>query len=612
MSAGNHSHRSTMAICILIGSACFVVSPAVAQMMQAQPHIPLPVPIQANAAAAIRFAVSVPPAPGQMQLYRLATTAAPVQFLNEKLGAAKLPTLNLEQKSYELRSATTGNKVESLRAYVNMRNGDTHFIPNLAELIRPKLAAAPLAAERARSIANSVFADPRFIPQDVTRLQILEPTPVMGGATEHAGGAATPTRTEPRTVMTVVPAARYVSGFKIYGIGSHAAVSLDNAGTMVGAMRRWRTATAGEAIQTGITADQVRGEIQRQLGPLVATEGTHATVDEIEVAYYDNNRDYMQPVYHFEATVEPGDRRISPIRVSGFVPIGQPREPIPSLIGPPNGQTPMKPVMPVPGQVQRMGTMGAPGDITLGEYANRNWPSDNGYITMSNSFLNGLTFLDSILPGLTPPVSRTQWYDAYPWEVVGPSSKYYMNAVNVAYTVPHGNWLINTTYSNNTDVWYVPNIGTGGNPGFGAAAGGALATWVIMSCEVVPSMYDRQNEAGGSDNPYTAFDAWWPVFQGLHNVLGFRTEMLYPDDALQFGFGYVASLGGDVNAAWFQEIAAYDGNDGTYNDGHLIGNPSVHYDRASTMIDARDLGQSIFSVGAQSPSSTLWNFWMGN
>lgn len=65
-------------------------------------------------------------------------------------------------------------------------------------------------------------------------------------------------------------------------------------------------------------------------------------------------------------------------------------------------------------------------------------------------------------------------------------------------------------------------------------------------------MYDRQNEAGGTDNPYTAFNAWWPVFQGLYNVIGFRTQMFYPDDTLNFEFGYDASLGGDINAAWFQ------------------------------------------------------------
>ena len=187
-----------------------------------------------------------------------------------------------------------------------------------------------------------------------------------------------------------------------------------------------------------------------------------------------------------------------------------------------------------------------------------------------------------------------------------------MNAVNVAYAVPHGDWLINTTRSNNADFWDVRNIGTGGNPGYGAAAGGVLETWVIMSCEVIPSMYDRQNEIGGTGNPYTAFDSWWPVFQGLHNAIGFRTIMFYPDDGLQFGFGLDACVGGDINGAWFQEVAAHDGDDGTYASQHLNGNIQVHYDRASTMIDARDLGQSIYNVRAQSPSSTLWNFWMNN
>ncbi|HLX66260.1 MAG TPA: DUF6345 domain-containing protein, partial [Puia sp.] len=259
-----------------------------------------------------------------------------------------------------------------------------------------------------------------------------------------------------------------------------------------------------------------------------------------------------------------------------------------------------------------VGTSGTPDDITLGEYCNQDWPNNNAYITMSYAFLNGLNYYNSIFPGLTPPVTRTQWYDAWPWEVVGPSSKYYLNSVNVAYMVPHGDWLINTTLSNCCDIWDVDNIGTGGNPGFGAAAGGVLATWVIMSCEVIPSYYDRANEAGGSGNGYDAFNAWWPVFQGLHNAIGFRTEMLYPDDNLNQSFGMVASLGGDVNAAWFQEVAACDPDDGTYQSQHLIGAPQVHYDRASTMIDGRDLGQSIFSVGAQSASGTLWNFWMGN
>ena len=69
---------------------------------------------------------------------------------------------------------------------------------------------------------------------------------------------------------------------------------------------------------------------------------------------------------------------------------------------------------------------------------------------------------------------------------------------------------------------------------------------------------------------------------------------------------------GDINAAWFQEVAAYESGVGTYASQHLNGNPQVHYDRASVMIDGRDLEQSIFNVGPQTASSTLWNFWMNN
>jgi hypothetical protein len=88
-------------------------------------------------------------------------------------------------------------------------------------------------------------------------------------------------------------------------------------------------------------------------------------------------------------------------------------------------------------------------------------------------------------------------------------------------------------------------------------------------------MYDRQNKNGGTGNPYTAFDAWWPVFHGMHKVIGFRTIMYYPDDALQFGFGMTASLGGDVNTAWFQEVGAQEGWRGTYANGHLEGATAI-------------------------------------
>jgi hypothetical protein len=573
--------------------------------------------VQSVAQPPIRISVEIPPPPAAMPLYELTATRAPVEFLNEKLDTAKLSGLKLDKRSYVVRSGT--NNEEGLRAFIDLRSGDTEFIPDLAEVVKTAGSAQAMDTER---VARAAFMDERFIPKDATELRLAEPITIFGGDNTRpaADGQPDGTRKEPARMMTIVPAVRYAGGFKVYGLGSHAVVTLGNDGSMIGAVRRWRTASVAERIKPEITVEKVRSEILRQLRPMVESKGTRAVVDKIEIAYYDNNKALLQPVYHFEATLQPPNERISPIRVSGFVPIARPREPIPDLTRKTEGAKPREATPPNPKlALGGIGTAPTPDDITLGEYANRDWTNDNGYISMSYSFLNGLTFFDSIVPGFTPQTTRTQWYDAWPWEVVGLSSKYYLNAVNVAYTVPHGDWLINTTLRNDADVWYVPDIGTGGNPGFGAAAGGKLATWVIMSCEVIPSFYDRANEDGGSGNGFDAFNAWWGVFQGMHNVIGFRTIMFYPDDDTNWAFGFAASLGGDVNAAWFQEVAAYHGGDGTYTSQHLKPQhdpnhppPQVHYDRASTMIDGRDLGQSIYAVGAQSASGTLWNFWMSN
>ncbi len=573
--------------------------------------------LQAQANSGVDFKVAVPAAPTTMKTYELTATKAPVEFLNEILAADKLPAVQLERNTLIARGATGQTEQDRLRAYADPVSGDTHFIPNFAELVgtnAPHAAAAALAQPQAESLARAALGDPRFIPQDATQLHVDEPITVMGGSQGRAGQvdslAAAEHPSNAKLVMTIVPATRYADGLRVYGAGSHAVVSLANDGTIVGALRRWRTASAGAPIETKVTPASVRADIERQLEPQLGRNGSHATVDKIELAYYDNNAKYLQPVYHFEATIASPGQKVGSGRISGFVPVGATLEPVPDLAATPSGPLPTQPQhRPEADMITPNAT--ASSHITLGEYVNTD-TTNGAYIDMSNHFLSGLTFLDSIIPGWTPTVSRTQWYYAYPFEVNSPSSRYYMNAVNVAYTVPHGDWLENTTYSDYADFWYVTDIGTNGNPGFGAAAGGVLATWVIMSCEVVPSMYDRQHEAGATDNPYTAFNAWWPVFQGLHNVIGFRTQMFYPDDTLNFEFGYDASLGGDINAAWFQEVGAYDGNDGTYHDGHLIGNPLVHYDRASTMIDGRDLGQSLFNVAAQSASGTLYNFWMNN
>jgi hypothetical protein len=557
----------------------------------------------------IEFKAEIPRAPEEMATYRLEAAKPPTEFFNEKLRGNKLPPLKEEKKAYFARERWRGEKEGLVRAFADPMTGEAQLLPNFAELVRTAKRAKAPDREKALSVASEALKDEHFIARDATELRVEKPIEVMGA--EAPRGRKNVRRSEPTTVLTIAPATRYAGSYRVHGMGSHAAVSVANDGRVVGALRRWRVASEGEKVRVVTNPDEARKSIERQLAPQVSGERARAVVDKVEVAYYDSNEKFLQPVYYFEATVTPRNEKVAAIKLAGYVPLAKEMEPIPDLLAKPQGEGP-QPAKEISLASPPKLAAPDPADISLGEYANRDWPNDGGYVSMSNSFLSGLTFFNNIFPGLLPPVNRTQWYDAYPFEVQSPSSKYFMNAVNVAYTVPHGDWLENTTLRNDSDFWYVTNIGTGGNPGYGARTGGVLGTWVIMSCEVIPSMYDRQNEDGGTGNPYTAFDAWWPVFQGMHNAIGFRTIMFYPDNALQWGFGVSASLGGDVNAAWFQEVAAVDGNDGTYANGHLKGHPQSRYDSASSMIDARNLGQSIYNITPQSPSSTLWNFWMND
>jgi hypothetical protein len=553
----------------------------------------------------IEFKVQIPAAPNEINVYNTTPTAAPLEFINQKLTAAHLPAMKLEATIHASRTAGAAGAPDEVHAVVNQTTGEADLVPSLAKLVP---AGMPLSQHNrqlpaAHAAGQAALHDSKFIAKDATTLQAADGIQLLG--TETGG----PANAEPKVMLTLVPAVRYAGKLQVYGAGSKAIVALDNKNSVVGALRRWHTATLGEKIKPTITAAQVRAEIERQLTPNVPAEST-AVVDVVTHGYYDAHGRFLQPIYRFEANlVRNRDSRIF-ARIGGYIPMGKALEPIPDLTTRPTGAAPtlatggkapaVHPEANMPGV-----TAAAKPVVTVGEFVNQDWPTSPAYIDMANHFLSGLTSVNGAVT-----YSRTLWWTAYSWQVNGPNSKNFMNAVNIAYTVPHGDWLLNTCLGNYGDLWYVNKIGVGGNPGFGAAAGGKLSTWVIMSCEVIPSFYDRQHEVGGDGNGQHAFDAWWGVFQGMHSAVGFRTIMWYPDDDTNYSFGQLAAQGFDVVTAWFQAVAAHHSSEGTYLDTHL--NQTVHYDRASAMVDARNLGQPIYNVTSQSKATQLWNFWMNN
>lgn len=565
----------------------------------------------ALAAGTIAIQAPIPQPPASLQLYSLKKTAVPSDAVNAKLRVQNLPSLSAEGNFLISRF---GTGPDSLRAFGDPSTGFVEIIPNMSDLVKAA-AVRGITPDAATKAAQTFLGNRTVIPADGTTFSLETPSLLKGSSGKKSDGQTTAAQAE-KTLLALVAAHRRVGNYAVWGPGSTAVVSVDNSGAVAGLLRHWKTASPGQTQKTTMTADSVRQSILRQLRPATKSDGTTALVDLIDLGYYDGDSNYLQPVYRFEATVT-GRDGLNPYRIAGFVPlVTAPVEALPDLAATPvngpnpeNRSAPLNPLSPGGGKSGLITPSAT--SIPVGQYINRDWRNDAGYTNMANAFMGRLQAGNTSIPGIAYNFSRTQYYEAWPAQLAGNTNLNRFNAVRIAYTVPHGDWLLNTTLSNYGDLWRVTDIGAGGTPGFGGGAGGLLATWIIASCEVLPSFFDRANEVGTAGNGYRAFDAWWQVFKGLHNAIGYRTIMFYPNTPLNNEFGYNSGLGGDVVANWFQAITAH-GSNSTYVNAHLKNGLRSRYDRGSAMVDARNLGQSIYSINTQTAAGTLWNFWMGD
>ena len=181
---------------------------------------------QPDPQSSIRITVEIPRPPAAMPLYKLKATGAPVDFLNEKLERVKLPALKLDKQRYALLSGS--DKDKGVHAFIDMRSGDAEFVPNLADVVRTVGNAKPIDSARALTVARAALKDERFIPKDATELRLADPVKILGGANTRPGSKSNSgwTKKEPALMMSIVPALRYAGGFRVYGLGSHAVVTL--------------------------------------------------------------------------------------------------------------------------------------------------------------------------------------------------------------------------------------------------------------------------------------------------------------------------------------------------------------------------------------------------
>jgi hypothetical protein len=526
----------------------------------------------------ITFATKVTMGHQALPLFRLTRTAPPTSIVAQTLAKGGRQPLSAEGRRLVSRDA---NGV--LHGYADAVTGDAEVFPDITP------SRGPASRETAEAVATSTFASSAIIPKDATTIRIGNETGVFGASAMRGPGRSSIGKSGGQLLFTYVPAIRFADGLQVFGQGSQATVAVGTDGTVRGLVRRWETASVAGSVAPTTTARQLAQSIAAQVGPFA--RNARIIVNSVTPAYYDNNAAFLQPVYAFFATIHSlhGGKDD---HVRGYVPFGKLAEPLPTL----GGMSSAVPPQPVSGHVQQGGFQTS--QITLGQYAN----DDGSMQDMANAYYNGF---DSVTPGkYGPPINRTQWYYATVCMYYSCANSY-PNDVQIAYTSPHGDWWENTTNGNSKGFFYIDQIGTGGNPGYGSSKSGRMVTWIMDSCENVPSYYDLQYTTGNGNN---AFNNWWQVFQGLHRVLGYRTEMLLGEDTMNYDIAQALAQGANAGSAYYNEVAAFSYP--TYTDSHL--GLTVHYDRVSIMNDERNGGESIYSVQGQSATSNMNNSWMSN
>jgi Family of unknown function (DUF6345) len=516
-----------------------------------------------------------------MPLYRLSRTAPPTAFVAQTLGG----TRGMAMEGTRL---VARDDAGTMRAYVDGRSGEAQVFPELTS------SGAPARPSAIAAVAKALFARTDLIPKDATTTALGDPNPVMAAQAAKTPDGRSVTTHAPQVLFTYMQAIRYAGGLQVFGDGSQATIGIGNDGSVRALVRRWQAASVAGSVLPTTTPAQLMHAIDAQLVRFASRDAA-ITVDRIVPAYYDGNRNYLQPVYEFEATIHTIGNGAADEGLRGFVPAGKVVEPVPAIGDFPQAAPPVQ----APASADGHGGAGRMvSQIALGQYANQ----DGTMQGQANAYLSGF---QSVTPGeYGPPINRVQWYYAQPYLMLS-SANSYINSMNVGYTMPHGNWWWNSTDGRNDDPWKVSQIGTGGNPGYGSASGGKMTAWIIDSCEVIPSYYDLQYTTGDGN---TAFNNWWPVFQGLHRALGFRTEMLLGETTMNYNIAQAMAEGASADDAFINGVAAV--SFGTYTDSHL--KLSVHWDRVSIMHDPRNYNETIYATGAQSASGALNNVWFGN
>jgi hypothetical protein len=500
---------------------------------------------------------------------------APQALMQEFASAVAQGAKLTDRGGAELRASFDGDR---LVAYVHLTTGESRVFPSL-ENLQPGEHLAQQAAAAAERIAR----DRSLFPEDASEVVPLAPVTLLAARHSREHGDS-----RPAEYLSFVRFERRIGGLPVFGPGSTAMIGVAEGGSIHAFTHRWRMAGSSEEIAPH-SREEVGRAILEQLRPSAKVDHVHVTT--VMVGYYDAGRDFLQPVYRFEATIESTDAKLAANRhILGYVSIGDPPEPLP-VLGVQRGKSPAEP--PARGRLAKTSAAAHGGDPSVGRYVVRNDSPD--WVSSANDFMANLEEAQALFGVIR--FTDSQYYWAEPWEFLTDRNAF-VNDVQIALNEVHGNWGLFSTRDNHDDIVQLSDVPAGG---YGSGGGGALAFWILHSCEIIPTQTDEA----------TSFDVWWNLFDGLHAAVGYRTEMFIAD-GVTGPFGFVIGLGAPVVSAWISEVvgnSSYNPDTSYYDDNRKFNEPMG---RPSAIAVCGHGDDTAADVGPLSAATCLTEWWIGN
>lgn len=414
---------------------------------------------------------------------------------------------------------------DRLAGYTDSTTGETSVFP--------KLGSLTAGTHFDTSGITQIAANTTIIPVDHTQHSIITGS-TLSGSQKTVGGTASP----PATYLLESIIQRQVTYenqlHPVCGPGTKASFSFGSDGTVKAFTHLWRTATSKASTITPLSQDSIQQHIAAQISG--ANLNANVTVKGVELCFYDSGNQYIQPVYRFNATVS-HPFGLSDSLIVGYIPAGgTAQEPLPSLNSPANQAMPTTTTNNNSTSTNSTTTKRQEAGITVGRYAMRGDQYSPQIVVDENAFWNGLSSVSNDFVN-----SQYYWDEPFIYES---DAQYYVDAVNVAFTEGHGNVHYFTTDETLPNWGGVQIAGDLPANGYGPGAGGSLAYWFIRSCDVVSTPIDYP--AADYDD---AFAPWWQVFNGMHAVLGYRTEAQVYDNEMG-NVGKALGMGQSVVHGW--------------------------------------------------------------